>query len=492
MSLFSGIVYLLFEYLQGRFIRFLEFNQSRSIFKFVIGSEWSVLRDMSHGIFLNAVCQDTSQVAKVIKYDFYIAGELIQAILFIFCAAFINWKLLIISCLLFVCSAFIFLPLYRKNAQLGLKWGEASIKLNESMINVARSFKNVKVASLERRIEDFMKPPLYNIANAYFKQGILGSFQSKVSELTGTLILCILLFAGLEVLKLNFSDLAIILVVFSRLVPKIRKIFDDLHRAIAHVPASWRLSEIKKRCAEQTRNSGRELSVNIDSIVLRDVHFAYEPKNMILTNLDVEFKKGEFWAICGESGVGKTTILDLALGIIKPSFGKVMFNGIDIDELKLSSLHHRMGYLTQSSFIFSGTLKENLLWGNEKANMARINHVIDSAQLRSLVNEKGLDFNISESGQNLSGGQRQRIAIARTLLKNCDFIIMDEPTSALDPETEEKIISSLLNLKGKVGVIMVTHRPEYLKFTDFILRFDDSEVRVIKGIAKFEGNVSDS
>ena len=151
-----------------------------------------------------------------------------------------------------------------------------------------------------------------------------------------------------------------------------------------------------------------------------------------------------------------------------------------------------MGYLTQSSFIFSGTLKENLLWGNEKANMARINHVIDSAQLRSLVNEKGLDFNISESGQNLSGGQRQRIAIARTLLKNCDFIIMDEPTSALDPETEEKIISSLLNLKGKVGVIMVTHRPEYLKFTDFILRFDDSEVRVIKGIAKFEGNVSDS
>jgi len=123
-------------------------------------------------------------------------------------------------------------------------------------------------------------------------------------------------------------------------------------------------------------------------------------------------------------------------------------------------------------------LHDNLTWGNEDASPQKIEEAVDMAQLRALVNEKGLEHTITESGQNLSGGQRQRVAITRALLREYDFILLDEPTSPLDPETEQRFIASLMRWKGKIGIIMVTHRKEYLKYADYIMRFSDNKVSV--------------
>lgn len=481
LGILSSFIYIMVEIFQGVFIRYLEFNEGQSLLRTVIGSKWLVLHDISHGDFLNAVSRDTEQVVKVIKFDLLMASGIIQIIFFAVPAIFFNWKLFAFSSLLFGCSAFIFYPMLNKCAQLGEKWNEANVRLNENFLNVARSFKNSKAGSLEERISSFMKPFLYNRANAYYKSGIFATFQIKISELVGILVLSILLYIGLEVIEIVLSELALILIIFSRLVPKVRQFIDDFHRAVAHLPSIWRIKNIKKRCIEQTRTSGKDLTDKVHSIVLQSVSFGYKKNHMIIDNLNVEFKTKEFWAICGESGIGKTTVLDLISGIIEPLKGEVYFNGIDINKLKLNSLHQHIGYLTQSNFIFSGSLLENILWGNEQVDSSRLNQVIDQAQLRTLVDEKGLQSYIAESGQNLSGGQLQRIAIARLLLKDYDFILMDEPTASLDPETERKLITSLLNNKRNAGLIMVTHRQEYLKHADYILQINGDKAEILPG-----------
>lgn len=479
LGIFSSFIYMVVEIFQGRFIRFLEFSEAQSLLRSVIGSKWLVLHDISHGDFLNAASRDTEQVVKVIKFDLLMASGIFQIIFFAVPAIFFNWKLFAFSFLLFGASAFIFYPMLNKSAQLGEKWCEANVQLNENMLNVVRSLKNCKTGSLEERIFSFMKPFLYNRANAYYKSGIFASFQIKISELVGILVLSILLYTGLKVIEIMLSELAIILLIFFRLVPKVRQLIDDFHRAVGHLPSIWRISAIKKRCVEQTRTSGKDLTEKVHSIILQSVSFGFKKNQMVIDNLNVKFKTGEFWAICGESGVGKTTVLDLISGIIEPLKGEVYFNGININKLKLNSLHQHIGYLTQSNFIFSGTLLENILWGNEQVDFSRINQIIDQAQLRTLVDKKGLELHIAESGQNLSGGQHQRIAIARLLLKDYDFILMDEPTASLDPETERKLITSLLKFKRNAGLIMVTHRQEYLKHADYILQINGQKAEIL-------------
>jgi len=478
IGVLSRLIHVAVDLYQGLFIRLLEFNELNSLFKRAIGAKWPVLRSMSHGDFLNIIGRDVEQLIKVIKFDFHILSGAIQAVFFAGCALYINWRLSLLSFLLFGIGAATFYPLLKKRTKVGWECAEMHVKLNENLLNVARSFKNVKAGSLEERMQSFMKPVLYRAAHAYFRAGLLGNIQVKASELVGIIILSALLYVGFEVISIGFAQLALIFVIFVRMIPKIREVIDYFHQAAAHVASIWRINAFKERCTHQTRVSGKEISGNVNAISFNSVSFAYQENHLLLDNLDVEFKKGECWAICGESGVGKTTLLDLIAGIIEPIKGSISINGSDINELKLKSIHNRIGYLTQESFIFSGTLHDNLTWGNEDASPQKIEEAVDMAQLRALVNEKGLEHTITESGQNLSGGQRQRVAITRALLREYDFILLDEPTSPLDPETEQRFIASLMRWKGKIGIIMVTHRKEYLKYADYIMRFSDNKVSV--------------
>jgi ABC-type bacteriocin/lantibiotic exporter with double-glycine peptidase domain len=200
----------------------------------------------------------------------------------------------------------------------------------------------------------------------------------------------------------------------------------------------------------------------------------------LFRDLNVCFKKGEFWAIAGPTGSGKTTILDLISGVLRPTVGKIVFDNIPLDEAKLSSLHQHIGYLTQNNFIFAGSILANISWGHEKElDSVKIENVVKISQMSDILKEKTLDFKVSESGQNLSGGQQQRIAITRTLLKDYDFILMDEPSSALDNETEKNFLEALSSLKGKIGIIMVTHRKEYFKHADYILEINGGCVEIL-------------
>lgn len=473
----SGIIFLISEAQQAYFLRRLEFAQRFSLVKKVVGSQWEVLRNMSHGDLINTLTREVELNKVVIKYTFIIASQITQTFFYLIAAYAIAPKIVILGVLLAGVGSFIFYPMMKKGSAFGHAWTDAFSNLSESLIGTARAFKNIKSGSAEKYVLKYLKNPLFNVSQIYCKKQILAVGQTKLSELVGYIILSFLVFYGIVILKLDSAIFLLALIMLNKTMLLVRQIIDGFHRACSSLPSIIKIENTFKQCEKQTRTSGIPITKELRDIKLESVSFEYNSEKRIYDDFSFLFQKGGFYAVTGSTGGGKTTLLDLMVGILEPNTGNIFYNNIAQKDVQIESLHQRIGYLTQEHFIFAGSILENIYWGIENPNHSKLEKSLKISQLEELIQEKSLEFKISESGQNLSGGQKQRIAIARTILKDYDFILMDEPTSALDRETEQKFIKLLAELKGEIGIILVTHRQEYLKYADHILTIEEGKVR---------------
>lgn len=224
-----------------------------------------------------------------------------------------------------------------------------------------------------------------------------------------------------------------------------------------------------------SKKSIRKVDGNIEfSSVTFRYHDAEAP---VLSDFSLSVKKGETIALVGESGAGKTTILNLIMGFNQPTEGKITVDGNDITEINLNSLRNHLAVVPQNTILFTGTLRDNITYGLNNVDEKRLNEVIAAANLTELVASlpEGLETHINEHGSNLSGGQRQRISIARALIRDPEIIILDEATSALDTISEKKIQSAIDNLSENRTTFIVAHRLSTIRNADRIAFIDSGK-----------------
>lgn len=195
-------------------------------------------------------------------------------------------------------------------------------------------------------------------------------------------------------------------------------------------------------------------------IIYENVSFGYNANSFILDNINLTIKSGEKVAFIGESGSGKTTLVKLLLSFYNPKVGSIKIGNISINTLDKSFLREKIAYLPQEIYLFSDTIKNNILMGNKNATDEEIIAVCKKCFVHDFIEKLPMGYNtlLSEKGENLSGGQRQRIAIARALIKNPDILILDEPTSNLDNVSEHAISSLLSTLGDDITCIIIAHR----------------------------------
>lgn len=214
-------------------------------------------------------------------------------------------------------------------------------------------------------------------------------------------------------------------------------------------------------------------------IKYKNIEFAYgEKKNTVFKNLNFTVAKNEKLAVAGESGSGKTTIINLLLRFYEPTNGSIYINGTDIKDLTLKSLRSLITVVSQETYLFNGTIKENLLHANENADEEKLIDACKAANIHSFIQSlpDGYNTKVGERGLNFSGGQRQRIAIARAVLKNSPIVVLDEATSSVDTENENEIKQSLNHLLRNRTSITIAHRLNTIENSDRILVLHRGEI----------------
>lgn len=236
--------------------------------------------------------------------------------------------------------------------------------------------------------------------------------------------------------------------------------------------------ELEERKEDFTKELSHKADIEVDNIT-----FSYDGERNVINNVSMKFEKDKFTAIVGESGSGKSTIASLLLNTFKVNEGNIKVNGIDINRIPLKDLYEKMVIISTNSFIFNGSIKDNLLIGKRDATVEEINRALEVANLKEFVYslDDGLDTQVGEGGSFLSGGQKQRLAFARAILSDREILILDEATSNIDVESEEMIWNSVEKLRNNKTLIVISHRLANVKNADKIYLLD-------KGNLVEEGN----
>ena len=208
------------------------------------------------------------------------------------------------------------------------------------------------------------------------------------------------------------------------------------------------------------------------------MNFRYGTRQRVLEDIDFTIKKGEKIAFVGESGSGKTTLSKLLLHLYQAESGNILINNNNIEDIQIETLRDKIAYIPQETFLFSGSIFENLTLGLDDATMDDIIKASKKAQAHEFINKLPLRYEtrLEENGANLSGGQRQRLAIARAMLKKPDILILDEATSNLDAITERALDKTISEFSKDVTTIFIAHRLGTIKNCDKIYVLEDGKI----------------
>lgn len=281
-----------------------------------------------------------------------------------------------------------------------------------------------------------------------------------------------------------FVGVGVLLAASFRIIPALHNLFSSASLLKFHLPV---VDLIKKEIDNiekiKSHNGDRKINCrNIDftnSIIIRDLFFKYTGSTInVLENINISIEKGDVVYLGGSTGSGKTTLINIIAGFLKPSSGKILIDSANVYPESNCEYILNAAYVSQDVVLLEDSVKNNVIFGitNEKINEEKVINALKSAEVYDLMIEQklGIDSSITELGMNFSGGEKQRIAIARAYYNDAEIFILDEPTSALDKKTQDKIIQNLIN-KNKT-IILIAHDFEMKKYCNKVYEIKNKKL----------------
>lgn len=409
--------------------------------------------------------------------DIVINGYILISVL-ILSLLVVSWQVALLACIGVLLSFLTIQLLENKSKKNAPTYHYAQNQLIEKVVEVIRGIQVIKSFSKENaslrsfnRAVNESKRVNTKIEMQYIPFNLLHLLSLKVTSILIVLVACLLFIH-------NSIDLPtfIMISIFSFVI------FDSVENinSAAHVLEiiDMTLEDIEKiKSAPELDKKGKDLTIENDDIALENVNFSYDDKQVI-KNVSFDIAANTSTAIVGPSGSGKSTLCHLLLRFYDVNDGFIRIGGIDIKDLKLSSLMSQISAVFQKVYLFNDTIENNILFGNPDATEEEVIRAAKQACCHDFIMKlpDGYKTVLHEKGNNLSGGERQRISIARAILKDAPIIILDEATASIDPENEQLIQTAINELSKGKTVITIAHKLETIKNADQIIVLNEGEI----------------
>jgi len=402
---------------------------------------------------------ESGRVGSLLMSLLQIFSELFTIILIYGFMIFVNWQMtLVLTAILTVIIIFVVAVLFKKSSQQGVKMTAIGIKQSKVIHEAFANYKFVRLRGKENEYFERYETTLKESAHISIVMSVLGSIPRNLLENTGfSMLIGVVLFITWRV----GSPESIIPVIsmyalgLYRMLPAVTRLLSYLN-TIAFTQNS--LNNVYDAVMQETDEEGSSQLSFEKSIQINSASFRYITGNEVLKNITLEINKGESVAVTGESGVGKSTLVDILIGINKPNSGSLYVDGIKVTNENIRSWRNKIGYIPQSIYLFDGTVAENVTFSSE-FDEERLVKTLKMANIWDFLEKNnGIHTLVGEGGIKLSGGQKQRVGIARALYNNPEILVLDEATSSLDHETEGKIMEEIYTVSKDKTLIVIAHR----------------------------------
>lgn len=474
----SYYFHLLARFSKGRY-----HNIAYKIFQKYLNLNYEKFTQKNQSEIFKTITQETYNLSTMISSFLLMMSEIFVVCLIYILMLLVDYKATLFLSIFLLFNAFILvkvLSVFIKKA--GKKREEAMKNFFEILNTSLNNFKFIKLKTKEDGVLNTFKEQSLAFSKANITNESIGAIPRIYLEGIGFCTLCFIV----SILVYNTqSDISNVLPVISmfvlalyRLMPSANRIINSYNDLLFYKSSLDIIYDILKQDEE---NLGKEKIDFKSEIILKNITFAYENKNVLFENLNINIKKGEKIAFIGESGCGKSTLVDIIIGLLYPSKGEIYIDGKLLNKENFKSFRQKIGYIPQQIYLFNESIEKNISF-NDEINEKLLDEVIKKANLDSFVNslkDKSKTL-VGDGGNNLSGGQKQRIAIARALYLNPEILVLDEATSALDTKSEEKIMEEIYNISKDKTIIIIAHRLSTITKCDRVFKLENKQLKEVK------------
>lgn len=447
----------------------------------LMAANWPYYISRPSGYFSNAVGTEAMRAAMAYHHAVLLIAAIVQVVVYSFVALTLSWRVALITFLVGFVALYLMRGLIRTSREAGRKQTDLMRSLISRLTDTLQGIKPLKAMALEGNVQPLLEADSEEL-NKMQQRTVLASevVNSLQEPLMATMVA-----AGIYFLFLvggtPFPALLILIFLFSKLLQRLYYAQRCYQEIGAQESALWAILESissaekeKEGLLEEGFEPELKRTISVDRVV-----FGYDDRP-VLNEVSIEIPKGRFVAIIGPSGGGKTTLVDLLIGLLKPKNGEIKVDGVPLEKINLKKWRGKIGYVPQEMLLFHDSILHNITLGNSVITRDQVEQALRRADAWNFICSlpKGLDTSIGERGSKLSGGQRQRLSIARALVRNPSILILDEITSALDPISANEICSTLQKLSGYVTILAISHQQEIISYADFVYELINGKLNI--------------
>ena len=505
---FSALIQYLKALLDARYQQTFIYTLRRRLFRKIIMADWQLLNSRSKTNHLQVL---TREVPNLAAYYFFYLRLLTTVIM---TGAYTLYALLIsarFTLIIIGVGALTFLAMRRflsRSFRLGKGYVDSYNRLLKYIDDFWQTVKIAKVHSSEDYYYNRFDEASTSLLNMEYRMQRNWSLPQLIQRIVGLVVLVGIVWFGYKSGSTPMASFVILILLFSRIFPQLIAINTDINMIVANVPSVKLVMQLdadlpdvgvsaerregsEERGARRAKSAERGVELK-EGIRLEGITFSYPDGERLFDGFNAEIRAHNITGILGQSGRGKTTLIDLIAGLQKPAAGRILVDGVLLDEKLLPRWKAGLGYLPQDPFFIDGTLRENLVWdsaprtgggglpgktgGGSEAGGGigdeEIMAVLEQVNAAHLVKRfrKGLDAFVVNYQTAFSGGECQRLALARVLLRKPSVLLLDEATSSLDAENEATVMEVLAKLKERVTIVFVTHRESVTRWFDEVIK----------------------